>query len=102
MFSFFVQRKNHKYPFSNIDGKMSSFLWWPRAAIGILLYFQLFPFKMNGFSYLILLILFYFHVHFQNNLKSWKNERKSKPSVLDEINLKVIKSKKKVSEIKTN
>ena len=37
-------------------------VWWPRAAIAILLYFQLFSF-MNGFSYFILFILFYF-IHF--------------------------------------
>ena len=56
-------------------------VWWPRAAIGILLYFQLFFFYMNGFSYFILFILFYLFYsifyfyfisfHFQNNLK-WK------------------------------
>ena len=52
---------------------------------------------MNGFSYLIklfiLYILSYFHfISFPKQFKM-KNERKSKPSVLNEIiNLKAIKS----------
>lgn len=61
---------------------------------------------MNGFSYLIkLFILFYtFYLIFISFPKQFKmkNERKSKPTVLNEINLKAINSIVKVSEIKTN
>ena len=69
--------------------------YWSRAAIGILLYFQLFFCYMNGFIYFILFILFYFILffilisfHFIFKTIKNENERKSKPSLLNEINLK--------------
>ena len=71
-------------------------VWWPRAAIGILLYFQLFSFIWTVLVisfclfYFIHFILVFIFISFHFVFKTIYNEndRKSKPSVLHEINLK--------------
>ena len=77
-------------------------LWWPRAAIGILLYFQLFSFILMVLVIsfcLFYFILFFISFHFISFSKQFKMKMKGNQNLLklNEINLKA-----KSIESKTN